>query len=69
MKKLFILFFLQNLILASQPHSILGFRGMIFTPTAAEFPNDGETGFGYSRISAPYNFIDKIGKTKYKKSL
>ena len=57
MKKFFYLLLLHTLVFASQPHSLLGFRGLIFTPASGEFPEDGESGFGYSNLKAPDIFI------------
>ena len=65
MKKWFYILLLYTLVFASQPHSLIGFRGLIFTPSSSVFPIDGESGFGYSYISAPHIFIDKTGVTKY----
>ena len=59
MKKWFYPLLLQTLLLASQPHSLLGFRGLIFTPASGVFPNDGESGFGYRNIQTPHDRILK----------
>jgi hypothetical protein len=63
MKKWIILLVLQTCVSASQPHSILGFRGLIFTPAPGDFPKDGESGFGYRNIKTPYTFINWSDKT------
>jgi hypothetical protein len=54
---------LHTLVFASQPHSLLGFRGLIFTPSTGEFPNDGESAFGYRNIKVPHTFIKWSDKT------
>ena len=59
--KLFILFI--TLTFASQGNSLIGFRGLIFTPGTGSFPNDGESGFGYRNIKTPYTFINWSDKT------
>lgn len=48
---------------ASQSHSLIGFRGLIFTPGSVSFPNDGESSFGYRNIKTPYTFINLSDKT------
>ncbi len=66
MKKWFYILLLHALLFPSQPHSLLGFRGLIFTPSSSIFPIDGQSGFGYSLLSKPHIFIDKEpGDSKY----
>ena len=63
MKKWLYPLLLHTLVFASQSHSLLGFRGLIFTPASGEFPEDGESGFGYRNIKVPHTFIKWSDKT------
>ena len=63
MKKWIYILLLHSLTLSSQPHSLIGFRGLIFTPAIGEFPKDGKFGFGYRNIQTPYTFINWSDKT------
>ena len=63
MKKWFYLFLVHTLVFSSQPHSLLGFRGLIFTPASGEFSKDGESAFGYRNIKVPHTFIKWSDKT------
>ena len=63
MNKWFYIILLHTIVFASQSHSLLGFRGLIFTPSVGDFPNDGESGFGYRNIKIPYTFINWNDKT------
>ena len=63
MIKWFYILLLHTLVFSSQGHSLLGFRGLIFTPSSNDFPKDGESGFGYRNIQAPYSFINWSDKT------
>ena len=63
MKKWLYIISLHTLIFSSQPHSLIGFRGLVFTPASADFPKDGESAFGYRNIKTPHTFISWSDKT------
>ncbi|MBH49856.1 MAG: hypothetical protein CMG69_03790 [Candidatus Marinimicrobia bacterium] len=63
MKIIILHIFFITLTFASQSHSLIGFRGLIFTPSTGVFPNDGESSFGYRNIISPYTFINWSDKT------